>query len=89
MDKDDDKKEPKDKDPIDDNRSDVGKNTGNKSNGGTTKNIGYAKGDSGDGKQLPSTATTTYNYLAIGAVLIIIGFVAIYVQHRRKRKSML
>ena len=89
VDKDDDKKEPKDKDPIDDNRSNVGKNTGNKSNGGTTKNIGYAKGDSGDGKQLPSTATTTYNYLAIGAVLIIIGFVAIYVQHRRKRKSML
>ena len=89
VDKDDDKEEPKDKDPIDDNRSDVGKNTGNKSNGGTTKNIGYAKGDSGDGKQLPSTATTTYNYLVIGAILIIIGFVAIYVQHRRKRKSML
>lgn len=52
-------------------------------------NTSYAKSNPTDGNKLPNTATATYNYLAIGAVLIIIGLVAFYMQQRRKRKSML
>ncbi|WP_339226559.1 S8 family serine peptidase [Oceanobacillus sp. FSL K6-2867] len=83
----DDKKNPTAKDPINNNRTGFGNNTGNNPSGGM--NTSYAKSNPTDGNKLPNTATATYNYLAIGAVLIIIGLVAFYMQQRRKRKSML
>lgn len=42
------------------------------------------KGDSGN--ELPNTATSIYNYFAIGAALILAGIILFVVQSRRQKR---
>lgn len=36
-----------------------------------------------EGKKLPKTATNTFNWMAIGALLILIGVVTIFIRNRK------
>ncbi len=58
---------------------------GNGGDNGNNGNGGSNDGSGGDGKGLPSTATNTFNFIAIGLLLTIAGGITLYVVYRRKK----
>src|SRR5699024_2127741 len=85
--------DPNFKDDEDENEKDNG-NKGDDSDGDDDNGINIkddsdnkGKGEGqvdGDGNTLPKTATNLYNYLLIGAILLIVGSVTFIVNRRRE-----
>lgn len=79
---------------VDNGKNNSSGNTG-KTNGSNAKQptpsangktSGTDETDSGNGDKLPSTATPMYNIMLIGAILLIIGSLTLYI-YRKKNKS--
>ncbi|MFD1848817.1 S8 family serine peptidase [Oceanobacillus bengalensis] len=55
-----------------------------KDNNNQGNNNGSSTNNQQGGKTLPDTATNTFNYIAIGAILLMVGILAVFIQYRRK-----
>ena len=93
-----DKEQPGDEDKDDGDREQPGdenKGDGNKGQPGDENKDGAADDDqvgndvtesTDNGEKLPNTATSTYNHLVLGAILVMVGLLAAYIQYRKKQK---
>ncbi|MEI3606158.1 glycoside hydrolase family 18 protein [Pseudogracilibacillus sp. SE30717A] len=82
-DTDDDSEDNGDKDKEDDSDKNEDKDNSLENNGETGKDN---NGSKESGQKLPATATNMFNTLAVGALIIIIGFGIYYFQRRKRRK---
>lgn len=69
--------------PCDDDNGDD--DDGDGGNDGDNGNNGTGGNNNNDGSTLPSTATNTFNVIAIGITLLIAGGLTLYVVYRRKK----
>ncbi len=94
-----DKEQPGDEDKDDGDKEQPGdenKDDGNKGQPGDENKDGAADDDqvgndvtesTDNGEKLPNTATSTYNHLVLGAILVMVGLLAAYIQYRKKAKN--